>query len=191
MDQYPNTPPQNQNQNQNQNQTPMVGFIPYSGEFMSMLTQGNMSPNIPNQRQFPQTSSPIMQFPNIHQSFDPRTGTFVPNFNQPFQFNHNQNYQQPQNNEPQNNDQSESDQNVGGSFSQSIPLFSTQHPSLEPVQVEGSQPTKKKKATKKKKQTPMTAPQGKISILYFMSSYIYTLLYFLENVPLGLYIEIV
>ena len=151
MDQNPNTPPPNQNQNQ----PPMLGFIPYCGEFTSLLNQGNMSPTIPNQPQFVQTASPPIPFQHIHQSFDPRAGTFIATFPQ-FQ----QNQQNPQT-QTQQTQHTQSYEHGGGSYSGSIPMFSTQRPSLEPInepQVEASQPTKKKNGSKKKKGT--SEPQG-------------------------------
>ena len=93
MDQNPNTPPPNPNQR------PLMGFAQYShspqpGEFMTLLTQGGVSPNIPNQPQYSPMASPPIPFQNIQQNFQPQGAIFNQNFNDPRTFAHPQ-YQQP------------------------------------------------------------------------------------------------
>ena len=124
MDQNPNTPPHNKN--------PMSGFAPYGGEFMSLLTQGLHSPNIPNQPQFPTMPSPTIPFHQLSpfQQAQIQQAQFQQAQFQQFQQSHSQSYEMG-----------------GGSSQASMPMFSTQRPSLDPVNE--TQPEAPKKGKKR------------------------------------------
>ena len=152
MDQDPNTPPPNQNQQS-------LGFsqfaqTPEFRELISVLRQGGLSPNIPNQRQFTPTVSPTIPFQNLQQNFHPRA-IYNQNFNDPRAF------AQPEFQNP--------NFYGGGSSSAQYPQNETQMPPTQEVFPETQMPpsqetvpeTQRPRREPKNKQKAPTTKRGK------------------------------
>jgi hypothetical protein len=142
MDQNQNSPKQNQNTPPpNQQNTPI-------GPFSRLLRDGMMhSPMIPNQPQFSQSQSPPINFHQIQQNFNPQGNYFNQNFNDPRAF------LQPEFLQPNF---------YGGGSSQQEAVQETQEVVQETQEVPQTEPTRKKKATRRR--ATNEAPQGETSI---------------------------